>query len=301
MRTSPSSPWIVRCSVQLYRWLLCLGSQSYRRQYADRTLQLFRECCQDAYREHGTRGVLSLWPALFSDVVVQMLGEHLSELQRASQLRVSVETVSADVSERTPSMSSRWQRINRRWFIPAFSAITVFRRKITRPFLKKLYRPRLKHPTNMHFERNLYHWRFIGGPPLYECSLDPTALQATGSAFLKSTTAEAEALATLRQTIKADEYRGKHLRFSGDVKVEHVEQRAGLWVEPIVPPHRREARLQPENVVQGTHEWMIYQETVFIPEDALFIRYGIVLHGKGQVWLANPHLEVIEQDAMQPV
>jgi hypothetical protein len=24
-----------------------------------------------------------------------------------------------------------------------------------------------------------------------------------------------------------------------------------------------------------------------------FIRYGIVLHGKGQIWLANPQLEVV--------
>ena len=90
MRTPPSSPWIVRCSVQLYRWLLCLGPYAYRRQYADRTLQLFRECCQDAYRQRGILGVLALWLPLFSDVVTQMLAEYLSELQRTSELHVSV-------------------------------------------------------------------------------------------------------------------------------------------------------------------------------------------------------------------
>jgi hypothetical protein len=193
-------------------------------------------------------------------------------------------------------MSSTWQRINHQWIIPPLSALTHLRRKITRPLLKELNRPRLKHPTNMHFERNLYHWRFMGGPPLYKSGIDPTALQATASAFLRSTTAEAKALATLRQTIKADEYRGKHLRFSGDVKVEQVEQRAGLWIEAIVQPlpHRREERLQPENVAQGTHGWMRYEETIFIPENALFVRFGIVLHGKGQIWLANAQLEAIE-------
>jgi len=28
----------------------------------------------------------------------------------------------------------------------------------------------------------------------------------------------------------------------------------------------------------------------------LFIRFGLILPGKGQVWLANPRLEVLEQD-----
>lgn len=94
MRTLPSSPWIVRCSVRLYRWLLYLGPYIYRRQYGDRTLQLFRACCQDTYRQLGALGVLGLWLPLFSDVVTQMLAEHLSGLQRASELDVSVETVS---------------------------------------------------------------------------------------------------------------------------------------------------------------------------------------------------------------
>ena len=73
MRVPPPSPWIVRCSVQLYRWLLWLGPHTYRRQYADRTLQLFRECCQDAYHQRGIPAVLSLWLPLFRDVVTQML------------------------------------------------------------------------------------------------------------------------------------------------------------------------------------------------------------------------------------
>src|SRR5262249_35180955 len=100
MRARESLPWIIRCSMRLYRWLVCLGPDSYRRQYGDVTLQLFQACCWDAYRRRGTRGVLSLWLPLFSDVVAQMLAEQFSELQRAPKLTVSVETVSSCVSER---------------------------------------------------------------------------------------------------------------------------------------------------------------------------------------------------------
>jgi hypothetical protein len=194
--------------------------------------------------------------------------------------------------------------------IPFFSALTRLRRKVTRPLLRELNRPRLKHPTNMDFGRHLCHWRFMdfeqhlrhwrsmGRSPLYKSGIDTSILQATSSAFLRSTTAAAESAAALRQAIKADEYRGKYLRFSGDVKVERVEQQAGLWVEAIIPPHRRGERLKPENVVQGTYGWMRYEETIPIPEDAHFIRFGVILHGQGQIWLANARLEVIEQDAM---
>ncbi len=135
MRTLPSSPWIVRCSVQLYRWLLCLGPYIYRRQYGDLTLHLFRACCQDAYCQRGALGVLGLWLPLFSDVVTQMLAEHLSGLQRASELDVSVETVSPSPLERTPSMSSVWQQFNHKWIIPMFCSLTLSRRKLTRPVL----------------------------------------------------------------------------------------------------------------------------------------------------------------------
>jgi hypothetical protein len=50
--------------------------------------------------------------------------------------------------------------------------------------------------------------------------------------------------------------------------------------------------------MQGTHDWMRYEATIPVAEDASFIRFGIVLYGTGQVWLANARLDVIEQDGM---
>src|SRR5712692_1254637 len=295
MRTPSSSPWIIRCSVHLYRWLLCLGSHTYLRQYADRTLQLFRECCQDAYRQRGIPGVLGLWFPLFSDVVTQMLAEQLSELQHASELQVSVEMVSPSAKDRTPAMNSVWQQINHQWIIPPLSALTRFRRRLTRPLMtlrskaeRELW---LKHPANMDFEQHLHHWITMGPRTTHESGVVASGLQGKSSAFLRSTKASAQVVATLRQTIKADDYRGKQLRFLGDIKVEQVEQQAGLYIRT----NRRDERLRPENVVQGTHDWMRYEATVPVAEDAPFIRFGLVLHGKGQIWLANAQLEVIEQ------
>ncbi len=134
----------------------------------------------------------------------------------------------------------------------------------------------------------------MGPRTTHESGVDTRGLQGRSSAFLRSTVADASVLATLRQTIKADDYRGKHLRFSGEVKVEQVEQQAGLYIRT----NRRDERLRPENVVQGTHNWMRYEATVPVAEDAPFIRFGLVLYGKGQIWLTNAQLEVIEQGEM---
>ncbi len=48
-------------------------------------------------------------------------------------------------------------------------------------------------------------------------------------------------------------------------------------------------------MVRGTHDWMRYEGTVSVPQDAHFVRFGLVLHGTGQIWLANAHLDVIEE------
>jgi len=224
-----------------------------------------------------------------------MLAEQLSELQHASELQVSVEMVSPSAKDRTPAMNSVWQQINHQWIIPPLSALTRFRRRLTRPLMtlrskaeRELW---LKHPANMDFEQHLHHWITMGPRTTHESGVVASGLQGKSSAFLRSTKASAQVVATLRQTIKADDYRGKQLRFSGDIKVEQVEQQAGLYIRT----NRRDERLRPENVVQGTHDWMRYEATVPVAEDAPFIRFGLVLHGKGQIWLANAQLEVIEQ------
>lgn len=69
------TPWIIACSLLLYRWLLTLAPDEFSGEYAEPALQVFRECCQDAYDEHGTRGVLHLWLPTFTDALHGILAE----------------------------------------------------------------------------------------------------------------------------------------------------------------------------------------------------------------------------------
>ena len=215
MRTSSSSPWIIRLSVSVYRTLIRgLGPTSYFRPYGDLSIQLFRECCQDAYRQRGIPGVLGLWWPSFRDAVIQMVIEVLCVRQQTSQPHVSVGTVVSALA------------------LEYFSApIGIMRNFMWRLVLKRVeQRSWLKHPANMRFEQHLHHWKTIGPRTTHKSGVVTASLQGRSSAFLRSTQASPSVVATLRQTIKADDYRGKQLRFSGEVKVEQVEQQAGLYI-----------------------------------------------------------------------
>jgi hypothetical protein len=76
------TPWIIICSLSLYRWLLSLGPREFYDEYAEPTLQVFRQCCLDAYRERGPYGVLQLWPATGIDAAKGILSEHGSLCKR---------------------------------------------------------------------------------------------------------------------------------------------------------------------------------------------------------------------------
>ncbi len=321
MRTQPSPPWIVRLSVRIYRGLLRgTGPSNYFHEYGDLTLQLFCECCLDAYRERGPLGVLSLWLPSFSDAIAQMVLEFLCQQQYTSQPRVSVGTV-------VSALALEW-----------FSAPTDFVRSFMRPFMRHVWHPltrelsrpliyasRLSSPTNMHFERRFLRWRgphgwrsYRGRQP-YESGIDLRAFQGMPALFLRSKARAAADIervmkfhtvdVMLAQAIKAEVYRGKHLHFAADVKVDHVALQAGLVIDVLLNPpkklsgrwhqkHLQNVRL--EKLAQGTHDWAHYDITFSVPVNAQYIEFGLILHGTGQIWLANPQLEVREQDVMQP-
>ena len=118
MPTPPSSPWIIGLTVSLNRTLIRgLGPTSYFRPYGDLTIQLFRQCCQDAYRQRGIPGVLALWLPSFGDAISQMVIEVLCVRQHTSRPDVSVGTVVSAASYTTfpfPLKKSRQRQFRQR-------------------------------------------------------------------------------------------------------------------------------------------------------------------------------------------
>lgn len=78
---SPSSLWIISFSVRIYQWLIRMGPVGFRHEYGLHIVQVFRQCCRDAYQAQGVYGVMRLWLPMFGEAVTGMLVEHLCALR----------------------------------------------------------------------------------------------------------------------------------------------------------------------------------------------------------------------------
>jgi hypothetical protein len=138
----------------------------------------------------------------------------------------------------------------------------------------------------------------------YEIGLDHNvSYTGRSSAYIKAI-AVSGGFATLMQDFSADHYHGKRVRLSAHVKSANVKNWAGLWMR--VDGKRSaagSATLAFDNManrpIRDTTDWTQYEVVLDVPEDALRINIGVLLHGWGTVWSDNFEFRVV--DASVPV
>ncbi|HHV53911.1 MAG TPA: sigma-70 family RNA polymerase sigma factor [Firmicutes bacterium] len=117
------------------------------------------------------------------------------------------------------------------------------------------------------------------------------------SGYIRSKVSEPAGFGTMMQTFKADAFRGRRLRLSGYLKSENVEGWAGLWMR-VDGPQRN--TLSFDNMsnrpIVGTTGWTKYSLVLDVPESSLNIAFGILLAGRGQVWVAELQFDVVGDD-----
>jgi hypothetical protein len=120
--------------------------------------------------------------------------------------------------------------------------------------------------------------------------------KASAFARSKSATTTARAVA-LRQSVKADPFRGQRVRLSGWLKAEKVEEWAGLWLRI---DGEQGVRLSLDNMqhrrVKGTTDWQQYELVLDVPEHAIAVSFGLVLAGKGQAWMDDLRLDKVGRE-----
>lgn len=95
----------------------------------------------------------------------------------------------------------------------------------------------------------------------------------------------AEPPATLMQTIRADDYRGKRVQLAAYVKSADVQLWAGLWMR--VDSHARRAVAfdnMNTRAIKGSTGWTRYPIVLDVPDDGALIAFGVLLAGDGRVW-----------------
>ena len=109
-----------------------------------------------------------------------------------------------------------------------------------------------------------------------------------------------EGFGTLMQMFKGKAYLGKRVRLSAWVKAEKVEDWSGVWMRVDGPNGKSTAfdNMQ-THPIKGTLDWERYEVVLDMAPDSSALALGILLHGKGKVWMEEPVLEVV--DAGVPV
>lgn len=101
---------------------------------------------------------------------------------------------------------------------------------------------------------------------------------------------------SLMQTINAQAYRGKRVRFSGWLKANEANK-AGLWMR-VDGSDRKSASFDnmDDRPVAGTTDWKRYDIVLDVPSDASDIAFGFLLIGKGEVLADDFKIEEVGKD-----
>ncbi len=141
-------------------------------------------------------------------------------------------------------------------------------------------------------------WMLTGSHPQnYEMGIDPAEVhQGKASGYLKAVTPmEPNEFATMMQQFRADKYVGKRMKLSGFVKTERVDAFCGLWMRVDNNVHDV---LQFDNMhdrpITGTQPWNQYNIVLDVPEGSAVISFGVILNGKGKVWVDSFRFEEVD-------
>ena len=131
-------------------------------------------------------------------------------------------------------------------------------------------------------------WYIAGSRPTdYTAgTISDAGRHGTASAYLASREEVVEGFGTLMQEFSAERFLGKRVRMTGFVRAESVEGRAGLWMR--VDDTDR-ASLSFDNMqdrpIRGTLPWQRYEIVLDVPVESASIAFGILLRGKGKVYV----------------
>src|SRR5690606_4612120 len=141
-------------------------------------------------------------------------------------------------------------------------------------------------------------WFLSGSDPFnYEMGIDRQVVhQGKASGYLKSKTVlDSTNFATMMQQFKADKFIGKRIRLSGFMKTKDVETFAGMWMRV---DNASEDVLQFDNMsnrpIKGTTNWNLYSIVLDVPPESAVISFGIILSGRGQVWVDQLKFEEVD-------
>jgi len=131
----------------------------------------------------------------------------------------------------------------------------------------------------------------------YIIAADPdTRFDNSPTGMLRAKTDTPKGFATFYQSVRAEPYRGKRLRFKGKVKTNDVSDWTGLWLRIDGDGKVLAFDNMEERPINGTNDWKEYSVVLDVPKNAHRFKIGLMQAGKGSSWLSGCALETVGDD-----
>jgi len=143
-------------------------------------------------------------------------------------------------------------------------------------------------------------WIMAGShPDDYEVGIDKSVFHSgTRSPFVKHAIEDPRGFGTLMQQSSPDQYFRKRMRVRMWVKTEEVEGKVQPWMS--VDGTGRGKMLGFDNAcnrhIEGTTDWQEFAIVLDVPHESTNIAFGIVLSGRGKVWIDDLSFEEVGTD-----
>lgn len=147
-------------------------------------------------------------------------------------------------------------------------------------------------------------WTKVGAAPeSYRIGLDNRVFMEGGqSAYIEWIGKSAQSFGTMSQSSSAHSYIGKAVKMKAYIKTKDVSGWTGLWIRVDSRNDGKMLGLKNMyyNQIKGTNDWSEYEVVLNVPEGSGALWYGILLQGKGKVWIDQLSFETMEQIVEEP-
>src|SRR5262249_41481630 len=142
--------------------------------------------------------------------------------------------------------------------------------------------------------KELKGWHKAGGTPDdYKVGIDrQETYHGKPSGYIKAREAP-RGFGTLMQTFSAKNYEGTRLRLTANAKSLSVEDWAAFWMRVDGANGGLAFDNMQDRPIAGTTGWTKYQIVLDVAVDARDIAFGILLSGRGQVWINGIEFDMV--------
>ena len=141
-------------------------------------------------------------------------------------------------------------------------------------------------------------WAFADGAGSFKITSDHMiARGGDASCHFISVPGISRGLGVVSQGVRADDYRGKRVRFSAFVKtIDVVGKSAGIWMRVDGADGSYAIDNMTDRPVSGTHDWIRVSAVLDVPRDAAGIMFGALMRSTGEMWIDDATFEIVGKD-----